>query len=75
MVNDSLLKISVYVICISGMTLEDFCKLEFKMKKYNAMGKVPLQKVMTEQIVQKFLAFYEIRRFITAFRRQTWSLS
>jgi hypothetical protein len=42
------------------MTLENFCNLEFKMKNYNPMGKIPLQKAMAEQILQKFLAIYEI---------------
>jgi len=37
------------------------------------MGKIPLQKVMTEQIIQKFLAFDETRRFITEDTRKTWS--
>jgi hypothetical protein len=36
------------------------------------MWKILLQKVMTEQILQKFLAFYETRNFVTVLTRQTF---
>jgi len=39
------------------------------------MGKIPLQKVMTEQILQKLRDFYETRWFITEVMRQTCSFS